>query len=135
MLFLSSLLLQQPLLGQGPGQCLSGETGALGKAERSRALKTRSDILLPQNIQSFPHPGHCHVCHCPGSCATALEQKGPGQCWSQAQPLFLGQTDRQLTHRNPRQHYSMAACSGLFVSLATLPPLLRAHHPLQTTNC
>lgn len=58
------LLLQQPFLGQGRGQCIwagCGAAQALGKAELSRALNTRSGILFPENIESFPHSGHRRV--------------------------------------------------------------------------
>lgn len=88
----------------------------------------------------IPTLNHFHIlgtdmCHCTGSCATHCLGTKEARILLEPGTALTPSTDRQLTHRNPRQHRSISACSGPFVSLATLPSLLRAHHPLQTTNC
>lgn len=83
--------------------CIGCEaTWALGKEKSSastaiqtehQALKPRSGILFPPNVESFPHPpGLWQVCHCMGGAPphTVFEQMGPGCCWNQAQPIPHG---------------------------------------------
>lgn len=111
--FLPYLFLQQPLPGQGPGQCMCW-LWSNSSTWKSIAIQSSQDQewhLIPTKhwIISTSRaltcvPLHRELCHCTGSCATQCRGTKGARTLLEPGTALTPRTDRWLTHRNPQQH-------------------------------